>query len=74
MRVTFSIHAFDRLDYRDVSKAQVERIIKHGSVTRVQEDGLIVKDGEADGRKLRVVYKKVGPKPWSYHVITVIEL
>ncbi len=74
MRITFSAHAFDRLDYRDVSQGEVERVIRQGKLVRVQDDGLVVKDSEVDGRRLRVVYDKIGPKPWNYHVITVIEL
>lgn len=71
MRIDYSDHALERCLERNVSHAEVERVLKHGTET-VQADGRFRKVAIVNDRRIRVVFEKLGPKPWTFRIVTVV--
>ncbi len=71
MRVTYIDHAFEQMALRQVSKSEVKEVLTHGK-EEVQLDGRFRKTLEVGEGTLRVPFERLGPKPWTFNVITVV--
>jgi hypothetical protein len=73
--VTYSKHARERMEERNISRQQVEQTLFHPDTVRLDKGVLIAERETTAGNTIRVVYREVlTNQGQAAHVITTIRI